>query len=502
MTEVSGSLSSTPGSDGQQQISDDLLALTSRVSDGEGVQEQIQETISNALDTQSNIQETISNALDTQSNIQETVSNALDTQSNIQETVSNALDTQSNIQGNIIELEEEIESLAPSLDRGKWNLATLGTGVTLAAGEYAMGIGVDSVYCQEKYLECVANANNDPFLMSECTRLAGECENAKDNGNEYYINDWSHATFLHFYKTDSEGKNHTFSDYEVGMFIDLFDQGDSGFAVFEITAAPELNGDVYTIGVTPIQHKGEASGLARIKVFELAGIDPTEFVRKTGDTMEGMLQLQPNSATPPLYVYPHKDAGDNIYCIRQFSTPRTNPETGSTARETVFYTTTSGDISGSDNYTPSKNRHLTNVQYVQDQISKLYYPARYSWRVQTKTTAGPSAGYIQFDNTSMSNSSEVRINFKSYDGKLDLFDVGDGKAVYMGASGSSMMLTGYYIGNDTDNKWKWKGTANLKKITILNRNGAYFKCELGPYQTSNHTFTDGNRYYFTISGLF
>ena len=92
-----------------------------------------------------------------------------------------------------------------------------------------------------------------------------------------YMNDWSHATFLHFHKTDSEGKNHTFSDYKVGMFIDLFDQGDTGFAVFEITAAPTLDGDVYTIGVTPIQHEGEASGLARIKVFKLAGADPTDY---------------------------------------------------------------------------------------------------------------------------------------------------------------------------------------------------------------------------------
>ena len=47
---------STPGSEGQQQISDDLLALTSRVSTGEGIQEQIQETVEDALVTQSDIQ--------------------------------------------------------------------------------------------------------------------------------------------------------------------------------------------------------------------------------------------------------------------------------------------------------------------------------------------------------------------------------------------------------------------------------------------------------------
>ena len=219
------------------------------------------------------------------------------------------LETSQTVQDNqIIELEEEIESLAPSLDRGKWNLAQLGENVTLASGEYAMGIGANRVYCEEQYEQCLlaigGNPNDDPAALAECNRIAGVCFNAADGNGEYYMNDWSHATFLHFHKTDSEGKNHTFSDYKVGMFIDLFDQGDTGFAVFEITAAPTLDGDVYTIGVTPVQHEGEASGLARIKVFELAGADPTDFVRKTGDTMTGSLNLLADTYDETSVSYP------------------------------------------------------------------------------------------------------------------------------------------------------------------------------------------------------
>ena len=219
------------------------------------------------------------------------------------------LETSQTVQDNqIIELEEEIESLAPSLDRGKWNLAQLGENVTLASGEYAMGIGANRVYCEEQYEQCLlaigGNPNDDPAALAECNRIAGVCFNAADGNGEYYMNDWSHATFLHFHKTDSEGKTHTFSDYEVGMFIDLFDQGDTGFAVFEITAAPTLDGDVYTIGVTPVQHEGEASGLARIKVFELAGADPTDFVRKTGDTMTGSLNLLADTYDETSVSYP------------------------------------------------------------------------------------------------------------------------------------------------------------------------------------------------------
>jgi len=268
------------------------------------------------------------------------------------------------VKGQVIELEEEIESLAPSLDRGKWNLAALGAGVTLASGEYAMGIGVDSVYCQEKYLQCVANANNDPFALSECTRLAGECETAKDNGEEYFINDWSHATFLHFHKTDSDGKTHTFADYEVGMFIDLFDQGDTGFAVFEITAEPTLDGDVYTIGVTPVQHEGEASGLARIKVFSLAGADPTDFVRKTGDTMDGPLEITGYSedANPLLKLEPDSTKGPNSDILKVFGTD-------STAK---FWITNEGDINAKGTWEPTKNQHLATKKYVDYAANSLF----------------------------------------------------------------------------------------------------------------------------------
>ena len=52
---------------------------------------------------------------------------------------------------------------------------------------------------------------------------------------------------------------------------------------------------MYTIGVTPVQHKEEASGLARLKLFSIAeGADITDFVRKTGDEMSGALDMQFN----------------------------------------------------------------------------------------------------------------------------------------------------------------------------------------------------------------
>ena len=214
--------------------------------------EGINTVVGDALAVQEQIIARVEDGEAAQATLQTTVADALTTQQSI-------LDEQVVQNNQIIELEEEIESLAPSLDRGKW---TLHEAMPLSAGQYAIGVAVDSGYCIDQYERCIQAApgypgNIDPIAQSECTRLAAECETAKENG-ELYIADWAHAAFLHFHKTDSDGKNHTFVDYEVGMFIDLFDQGDTGFAVFEITAAPTLDGDVYTIGVTPIQHEGRS----------------------------------------------------------------------------------------------------------------------------------------------------------------------------------------------------------------------------------------------------
>ena len=178
-------------------------------------------------------------------------------------------------------------------------------GDSIAPGEYGMGIGVDSQYCQKKYLDCLAEAGTDEVAKTECNRLMGECEAAStEDGGEFYMNDWAHAAFLHFHKTDAEGKEHTFGDYEVGKYIDLFDQEDDDYALFEITEVPTLQGDIYTIGVSPIQHKGEAGGIARVKVFEMASADPTDYVRKTGDTMTGDLNLLADTYDESYASYP------------------------------------------------------------------------------------------------------------------------------------------------------------------------------------------------------
>ena len=404
------------------------------------------------------------------------------------------------VDGKIATLEEELEQLAPSLERGSW-VFTLNH--PPGPGEYTMLSAFldeddQEALCNQTYADCLAAAGNDPLAQQACNREWDACKNAIDGSRVVTTDDWTQCEELIFNDVDMNGTTHAWGGIDSDHYIDVFNMNDENYMVGDIATH---GGGTFSFDL--VSSKGVASGPATIKIFKTEGtVDFDQYVRKAGDTMKGRLTINPDAATPPLYIYNHEDVTANTYSIRQFGVPYTDEE-GVTQRDTVFYTTAGGDISGGVDWKPTRNQHLANVKYVHDQVNKLYYPARFSWIVKTETSAGPVSGQIQWNKTSMSDSTEVRVHFKSYDGKLDLFDVADEKVVYDGPTNSSMMITGYYIGSDTDQKWKWKGTANITKITVYKRSGdCYFKCNLGSYKTSNATFNDGGRYYFTIPGLF
>ena len=428
------------------------------------------------------------------------IADAKSTQYGIASAIKHLDDDQQRQDNQIIELEEEIESLAPSLDRGKW---LLNETTPLSAGEYAMGVAVNSGYCIDQYERCVQAApgypdNIDPIAQSECTRLAAECETAKENG-ELYVADWAHAAFLHFHKTDSDGKNHTFADYKVGMFIDLFDQGDTGFAVFEITAAPTLDGDVYTIGVHPIQHEGEASGLARIKAFELASSDPTDYVRKTGDTMTGMLKLEPTAGSTSLTVKSNPEAtnlsnivdvvnnkGDQVFWIDSLR---------------AGFTGKSGR--------PASDYHLTDKKYVDEAIhaaitKETTAPARLEWYVYTSRSTKPSPGKAHVSGTSMLNSNIVILSLRPNNSAYEIQAgsvTGKTMHIYQGTYRPLVLTAWYFREFDGGGEWKWKGSTDVDRVKLYE---SYIYIATGPsnYRTANSDFSDDLRYRFTLSGFF
>ena len=399
--------------------------------------------------------------------------------------------------GQIIELEEEIESLVPSTDRGSW---TFSDTMPLAAGEYTMGASVTSGYCIDQLERCMREApgfpdNIDPAAQAECNRIAAECETARDNG-ELYMPDYSHAAILHFHKFDSEGKEHSFADWTVGKYIDLFDREDEDYALFEITEAPIQDGDIYTIGVQVLQHQGQAGGLVRVKVFEMASADPTNYVRKTGDEMTGKLRIDPPKNSGGLWVYaPQGDAGAGQADATQLV------RVANSRNQYVFYVEESGAIAGKQGMLPTDDRHLVSKKYVDEAVAEALAntpprPAQASWIYGGTTTLAPSAHYFhQSGNNyylSLQSNNGLKITQKSIEKSW-------------GPANASAFEMSFWLPKDSaTNEWELIKHVELDKIYWEYKDSRDIYCLRfhKKWENNDASFYTQTEYYITVGGFF
>ena len=178
------------------------------------------------------------------------------------ETVCDKLDF---IQREIVELEEEIDAIATSQDRGTWDWA------------FTVSNFLDPLPAGKFYM---VDGNNGLVIATE------------------YVN----ATKIIFSKTDAEGDNHSFTADLVDKVLMLFDRPDDDFLESIITAVDEPNGANYAIiDVTHIQSLGgptneaDAEGRykARLNIFDQpTGGNAGEYVLKQGDDMTGRLRME------------------------------------------------------------------------------------------------------------------------------------------------------------------------------------------------------------------
>ena len=169
------------------------------------------------------------------------------------------------IQREIVELEEEIDAIATSQDRGTWDWA------------FTVNNYLDPLPAGKFYM---VDGNNGLVIATE------------------YIN----ATKIIFSKTDAEGDNHSFTADLVDKVLMLFDRPDDDFLESIITAVDEPNGANYAIiDVTHIQSLGgptneaDAEGRykARLNIFDQpTGGNAGEYVLKQGDDMTGRLRME------------------------------------------------------------------------------------------------------------------------------------------------------------------------------------------------------------------
>ena len=179
-------------------------------------------------------------------------------------------------------------------------------------------------YCQTKQVKCISDAAGDIEAINKCNRDYTTC-----TSTDFTILDtWEDCNLIYINNIDDAGVSHGWDGVEPDEYLEIVNEDGSGFALYKVTS--EVRMLPLTLSSTLLLSKVKAllHGLAKFKLFKMLEADPTDFVRKAGDTMKGRLNIQPDSSTPPLCIYPHQDTSDGTYVIRQFSRPYTNPETG------------------------------------------------------------------------------------------------------------------------------------------------------------------------------
>ena len=170
-------------------------------------------------------------------------------------------DTKEFLQNEIIELEEEIDAIAPSLERGKWTFTAVGT--VGQPGQFTM---YDAEF-----------GNGSP---------TGLFKSAKS---------------IWFNEIDSDGTPHAFADVADGELLEIFIDGSPEFGLFEVVgqAHDETDGassfwvvDVNFIRTNEATTAVGPGELCRFKIFMApTGGDASSFVMKSGDTMTGNLVI-------------------------------------------------------------------------------------------------------------------------------------------------------------------------------------------------------------------
>ena len=153
------------------------------------------------------------------------------------------------LQSEVIELEEEIEGIAITSERGEWVSST-----NIGSGEFRM-IGL--------------------------------------NGNTIYYDNRDFINAIAFNNVDADGATHGWGEVEVGDILELLDKPDTDYGIFEITNI-SLGGGTSTFTVDYIKGVGEATlgDRTRIKIFaKPTGGNLEDYVRIDGDTMTGALTI-------------------------------------------------------------------------------------------------------------------------------------------------------------------------------------------------------------------
>ena len=309
----------------------------------------------------------------------------------------------------IIELEEEIEALAPSLERGHWNFNILGT-----------------------------VAQRGQFTMYDGTF-----------GNGAPTNDFSAAKSIWLNPEDDEGNPHGFGNVEAGNLIEIFDEGRDDFGLFEVVEVHDETGTgtafwAFDVNFVRSGTGDIADGRCRFKIFQApSGGSASEFVLKSGDEMSGELNLSTEQADAALDFSNPPQKSRHL----RFTTKRT--DTNATRHAYIFQPGYSTDLIASGVFRAKGSIHTTGYYYAGEMDGtawKTYNPRIYFQE---------NSGGIYYGGTSTSNRRYWVNSAGCY-----IYGTGSSYSAVFNAGGGELNYTGTAIVS-------WGYTDNRYHMTLL-----------------------------------
>jgi len=189
-----------------------------------------------------------------------------------------SLVTKQYVDSGLIELEEEIDAIAPSVERGKWVFTAVGT-----------------------------VANPGQFTMYDA-----------DFGNGNPTGLFKSAKSIWFNEIDIEGTSHAFGDVDDGELLEIFVEDSPEYGLYEVVGQAhdetQTGTKFWVIDVNFIRTLEPTTAigpgeLCRFKVFMApTGGDASSFVMKTGDEMTGRLVIESETELSDFTVPTNNDA--------------------------------------------------------------------------------------------------------------------------------------------------------------------------------------------------
>ena len=395
--------------------------------------------------------------------------------------------------GQLITIEEELEQLAPSLERGTW---TFTTSSEPGVAQYTLVKEIltkeqQEQACVDAYTQCMVDAGGDPAAGSECNRVQSQCDAAVvDTGKLVTTNVFAEAGWILFNPEDTSGTTHDWGAVTDEHLIDVFNESDEGYVIGEIDSHAD---GLFKINL--VQSKGTATGLASVKIFKVEGADPTNYVRKTGDTITGPIVFNPETTGNPVTINAN-DNSDSRSIV--FSVRGKTQEDGN--RKSILHVVADGRVLLDSSNTLESNSAVPR-SYVDFKANK---PANFSWKLTPEKTGDKDSvvpdNYVWNSKKFVTGGSEFRFSLKPYNGdKIKSYTGSPYKIVINSASPTQPILTCWYW-DANESEWKWKGTAAVEELDF-NPSHIYARLASSGF-SSGDGMNDKFEYYFTIAGFF